>query len=109
MGSHKKPKKSGIEIENHCALTSTVQNTIKDLMLYNNSTRLEKSAELDVKVTSASSFGSYMQTSSSSRRDATRTSSNSDNHGTSQEFLRAQLTGDAKPAATGTGYGAKGD
>ena len=89
--------------------TSTTPSTTKDLMLSNNSTRIEISAELGVKVTSASIFGGYMRTSSTSRREATRTSSNQNNHGTSQEFPRAQLNGDAKPASTGTGYSAKGD
>ena len=76
----------------------------KDLMLPENSARQKLSADLGEKVTSASIFGGYLRTTSTRRRGATRTSSNTNNHGTSPEFSRAQLNEGKLSAAMGTGY-----
>ena len=88
--------------------TSTISSTTKNLVLTNNSTISDISAETCVnkKVTSASVLGGSILTTSTRRREATRTSDNLNNHGTSQEYSLAQLNGEGKPAAMGTGYGA---
>ena len=84
--------------------SSNTPSATNDLMLSDNSARQKLSADLGVKVTSASIFGGYLRSTSTRRREATRTSNNTDNHGTSQEFPRAQLNGGKESAAMGTGY-----
>ena len=84
--------------------SSNIPSATNDLMLQENSARQKLSADLGVKVTSASIFGGYLQSTSTRRRGATRTSSKTNNHGTSPEFSRAQLSKGKESAAMGTGY-----
>ena len=86
---------------------STTSLKTRNLMLNNHST---ESADLYATRggTSDSNIGGPIeQTAPSSRRDASRTSSKKDNHATSQNNLRAQLTGKPIDRTMDTGCSAK--